>query len=101
MRTVKLLDFTCAREYRESVRGCEAMYDESFIEGNLREESLSDIWNASDAFSYNRQFTPDLLGGKCRDCIHGRYCAGGRRSYNYFSNGNMYNLKYCARWKNV
>lgn len=33
------------------------MYDKSFIEGNLRERSLYEIWNDKDAFSYNRKFT--------------------------------------------
>ena len=80
-----------------NVRGCEAMYDEYFIEGNLREKSLKEIWNDPDAFSYNRCFTPDQLTGKCKTCEYGRICAGGCRSYNYFSTGKMYESPYCAR----
>lgn len=62
-----------------NVRGCESQYDEQFIEGNLRERSLFDIWNDPNAFTYNRNFTVDRLTGKCRDCEFGSKCAGGCR----------------------
>lgn len=39
----------------DNVRGCESMYDISFIEGSLRERLLYEIWNDPNAFSYNRQ----------------------------------------------
>lgn len=80
-----------------NVRGCESMYDDVFIEGNLREMSLYEIWSDPNAFSYNRQFTLDKLSGKCSDCAYNRRCAGGCRSYNYFSHGKMYESLGCAR----
>lgn len=80
-----------------NIRGCESMYDERFIEGNIREKSLAEIWNDPDAFSYNRKFTPDLLTGKCKTCKHGKYCAGGCRSYNYFVHGKIYESPACAK----
>ena len=80
-----------------NVRGCESMYDESFIEGNLREKSLYEIWNDPDAFSYNRKFTMNQLTGKCKDCEYGCKCAGGCRSYNYFTHGKMYDSLFCAK----
>lgn len=40
----------------DNVRGCESQYDEYFIEGNLREISLQEIWNSPNTFSYNRKF---------------------------------------------
>lgn len=80
-----------------NVRGCESMYDERFIEGNVRERFLSDIWNDPDAFAYNRKFTPDRLSGECAACEYGKYCAGGCRSYNYFVHGEMYGSPACAR----
>lgn len=79
-----------------NVRGCESMYDECFIEGNLREKTLREIWNDPDAFAYNRRFTPDLLEGKCRDCEHGGRCAAGCRSYNWFTHGKLYESLRCA-----
>ena len=80
-----------------NVRGCESMYDERFIEGNLRERSLESIWNDLDNFAYNRKFTKELLTGKCAECEMGEYCGGGCRSYNYFVHGKLYESPYCAR----
>ena len=81
-----------------NVRGCESMYDDHFIEGNLRQRSLRDIWEDENAFSYNRKFTPAALTGKCAQCEMGEYCGGGCRSYNYFTNGGkLYENVLCAR----
>lgn len=80
-----------------NVRGCESMYDERFNEGNLRKQSLREIWENPDNFAYNRKFKPDMLTGKCSSCEMGRYCAGGCRSYNFFVHGKMYEAPACAR----
>ncbi len=80
-----------------NVRGCESMYDDTFIEGNLRERTLSEIWNDPEAFAYNRQFSMDLLSGKCAECSWAGKCAGGCRSYNYFTHRKLYESPYCAR----
>lgn len=80
-----------------NVRGCESMYDDAFIEGNLRERPLSAIWNDPDAFAYNRRFTADCLSGKCAECTFSSKCAGGCRSYNYFTHGKLYESPCCAR----
>ena len=81
-----------------NVRGCESMYDERFIEGNLRQRSLADIWNDENAFAYNRKFRVDMLTGKCANCPVGMLCAGGCRSYNYFTHdGKLYENVLCAR----
>ena len=79
-----------------NVRGCESMYDERFNEGNLRERSLEDIWCDPNAFTYNRRFDVSMLGGKCSTCPHGSLCAGGCRSYNYFTTGDLYENPLCA-----
>ncbi len=80
-----------------NVRGCESMYDSRFIEGNLRERRLADIWTDPDAFAYNRRFTRELLTGKCKSCPHGEICTGGCRSYNYFATGRLYENCLCAK----
>lgn len=80
-----------------NVRGCEAMYDDCFIEGNLTEQSLYEIWNNPDAFSYNRNFTCNNLTGRCAECKYSTKCAGGCRSYNYFSHGKMYESSRCVQ----
>lgn len=80
-----------------NVRGCESMYDERFIEGNLRHTPLRDIWESPDAFAYNRRFTTAMLTGKCASCEMGAYCAGGCRSYNFFTHQKLYEFPDCAR----
>ena len=80
-----------------NVRGCESMYDARFNEGNLREQTLREIWDNPNNFAYNRRFTTELLTGKCKECKMGAYCAGGCRSYNYFVHGKLYESPACAR----
>ena len=80
-----------------NVRGCESMYDEIFNEGNLRERSLRDIWEDPDGFKYNRGFNQVMLTGRCRDCEYGSVCAGGCRSFNYFTSGKLYEHPKCVR----
>lgn len=84
-----------------NVRGCESMYCNKFIEGNLRTQSLEEIWNNPNAFSYNRHFTVSRLTGKCRNCSYGSICAGGCRSYNYFTLGKMYESMFCVKSNNT
>ncbi len=80
-----------------NVRGCESMYDERFNEGNLRLRSLREIWEDEHAFSYNRGFRPEYLSGKCSTCREGLRCAGGCRSYNWFTSGKLYENPGCAK----
>ncbi len=80
-----------------NVRGCESMYDDCFIEGNLRKRRLAEIWNDPNAFSYNRNFSEDQLTGKCRECEYRKKCAGGCRSYNYFFHGKLYESLLCVK----
>ncbi|MBQ9545078.1 MAG: radical SAM protein [Clostridia bacterium] len=82
-----------------NVRGCESMYDERFNEGNLRERTLAEIWTDPESFSYNRRFSPSLLTGGCAGCEHGDICAGGCRSYNYFTTGKLYENILCPTGK--
>ena len=80
-----------------NVRGCESMYDERFIEGNLREKTLKEIWENPNGFNYNRKFVKNWLTGQCEVCPQGPFCAGGCRSYNYFVHGKIYEAPMCAR----
>ena len=80
-----------------SVRGCESLKDDRFIEGNLKTRTLKDIWESADSFSYNRKFTASLLTGDCADCEYGNVCAGGCRSHNLFSHDKLFESTVCAR----
>lgn len=78
-----------------NVKGCESLYDDIFIEGNIRNESFSDIWFKDTNFAYNRNFDKSLLSGKCKDCDMGVYCHAGCRGACFFTNGNFFENAYC------
>lgn len=60
-----------------SVRGCLSQQMDRFIEGNIRERSIVDLWNDPDKFQYNRHFDCSMLTGYCKDCKYGPVCKGG------------------------
>jgi radical SAM protein with 4Fe4S-binding SPASM domain len=78
-----------------NVKGCESLYDDTFIEGNVRNESLSDIWFKEGNFSYNRNFDISQLTGKCKECDMGRFCRAGCRGACFFTRGNFFENAYC------
>jgi radical SAM protein with 4Fe4S-binding SPASM domain len=80
-----------------NVKGCGALYADHFIEGNVRQTPLAEIWNNENAFAYNRKFTTDMLSGLCEGCDVGSECQGGCRSSNYFSTDSLYSSAYCCR----
>ena len=79
-----------------NVKGCESIYSDDFIEGNLREESFEKIWFKKGNFSYNRNFDINQLTGKCFSCDKARFCRGGCRGSNYFSKGTLFENAYCC-----
>ena len=61
-----------------AVKGCASLPSiPEFIEGNVRERSLADIWNDPDNFSYTRQFRVENLTGFCAQCEYGPLCKAG------------------------
>jgi radical SAM protein with 4Fe4S-binding SPASM domain len=79
-----------------NVKGCESLYDDKFIEGNLREESLKEIWYKEGNFSYNRQFDPSRLEGKCASCDKGQICRAGCHGSCHFTTGSIFENPYCC-----
>jgi len=79
-----------------NVKGCESLYDDSFIEGNLRQESLADIWFREGAFAYNREFDASQLEGACKGCDKGALCRAGCRGLCHFATGSMFNNPFCC-----
>ena len=79
-----------------NVKGCESIYTDEFIEGNLREESLEEIWCREGNFAYNREFDVSMLTGACAGCDKGELCRGGCRGSCYFTTGSLYENPYCC-----
>jgi len=76
------------------VTGCSILPDE-FIEGNVRQRRLKELWEDPDCCAYNRRFTVDKLGGICKGCEYGAVCRGGCRDLALAWTGNMYEYPFC------
>jgi radical SAM protein with 4Fe4S-binding SPASM domain len=78
-----------------NIKGCGALYDDAFIEGNVKEQRITEIWRDERNFLYNRAFDLKLLAGRCKGCDVGDICRGGCRASNYFTNGTLYENAFC------
>jgi len=76
------------------IKGCLSTSDE-YIEGNIRERSVIDIWNDPNAFPYNRKFKKENLGEFCKDCKYGETCKGGCMSMSTACTNKIHNDPYC------
>jgi radical SAM protein with 4Fe4S-binding SPASM domain len=77
-----------------NIKGCLALSD-TFIEGNIRTRSISDIWNDPTAFSYNRRFHRKDLGENCRHCKFSESCKGGCTTRSSSITGRTHNDPFC------
>ncbi|BBE31808.1 radical SAM/SPASM domain-containing protein [Tepiditoga spiralis] len=80
------------------VTACGILTDEKWICGNIRENTLKNIWSKSDGFSIWRK---DIkLNGKCNYCDLLDDCKGGCRASAYLSTGDI-NASDPLCWKGV
>jgi radical SAM protein with 4Fe4S-binding SPASM domain len=83
-----------------TVKGClcqlpELMPDKDFVEGNVKNRSLRDIWYDKELFSYNRNFDFNKVQGFCASCKYLKRCKCGCPAFAYYMTGNRYNNPYC------
>lgn len=76
------------------VKGCLALSDD-FIEDNIRNRSIIDIWNDQNSFEYTRRFKKNDLGENCKNCAHGETCKGGCTTRSCTMTGKLHNDPYC------
>ncbi len=57
--------------------GCLSIRDDAYIEGNIRETPLEELWNRPGAFAWNRDLTKAQLTGRCHTCQFGARCLAG------------------------
>ncbi|MCU0692087.1 MAG: radical SAM protein [Polyangiaceae bacterium] len=61
-----------------TVKGCQSLPSTpAYMEGNVRDRSLKDIWNDPAAFRYTRRFSLSDLREGCAACRYGALCKGG------------------------
>ncbi|HEY9061084.1 MAG TPA: radical SAM protein [Pseudobacteroides sp.] len=79
------------------VVGCTSIRSKEFIEGNVKETSIIDIWNNDKLFAWNRELTKDKLKGLCSKCINGSRCLGGCANTRLTMDGSVYGEnRYCS-----
>lgn len=72
------------------ILGCTSIRDKSFIEGNIRERSLREIWEDSNSFSWRRKLSKCDLLGDCAECRFGDECLGGCPNTRLTTKGSIY-----------
>jgi len=60
-----------------TIKACPSLPAERYGGGNIRDISLEEIWEKSDAISFNRSKTTDDLWGFCASCYYAEVCRGG------------------------
>jgi radical SAM protein with 4Fe4S-binding SPASM domain len=78
-----------------NIVGCLSMGNDRFIEGNVRQKSLVEIWNDQGTFAYNRRKELRKAGPNCRECKREPECGGGCNSVSYSLTGSFHNNPYC------
>jgi radical SAM protein with 4Fe4S-binding SPASM domain len=78
------------------VKGCLSLPKE-FIEGNVKNTPLCDLWNNPTSFSYNRRFSVEDLTNDCITCSFGKLCKGGCLSISTAVTGKPHGDPYCLR----
>jgi len=87
-------------ESNGNIKGClslpsAANGEDLFVEGNVRNEPLAEIWARKGAFAYNRDFTPEQLGGFCKTCDYAEVCRGGCTWTSFSQNRMLKDNQHC------
>lgn len=76
------------------IKGCLSMPEE-FVEGNICDSSLIELWNKPDGFAYNRKFTKETASGACHECKYLPLCRGGCATTSWSATGERANNPFC------
>lgn len=82
--------------YNGDVVGCTSLRDNDFIEDNIRNRSLIDIWNDPKSFAWNRELTRKDLTGFCATCQYGNYCLAGCSVLKFTTGKKLKENQYCT-----
>ena len=87
------------------VQGCLSIYKDEFTEGDLRQQSLKDIWHSRHLCKWNKRINRYLsLQGFCKACEFGLVCLGGCSDIAHSLSNNVGNNPQCyyaieSHWK--
>ncbi len=72
------------------VLGCTSIRDKEFVEGNIRDRRLVDIWNDPNCFVWRTGLKKTDLKGECSICVYGSKCLGGCPNTRLTMNKDLY-----------
>lgn len=78
------------------IKGCLSLPPD-YIEGNIRTNSISQIWEKPSFCSYNRDFKVADLNNWCIDCKYGKKCRGGCIGVSVGITGKPHGDTYCFK----
>ena len=78
-----------------SIKGCPSLPTDAWTGGNIRDDSLKDIWQRSAPLRYTRDRTIDDLWGYCRTCYYADVCRAGCTWTSFVLFGKAGNNPYC------
>lgn len=85
--------FVMGIESQGAVKGCPSLQSKAYVGGNLREQSLAEIWDHSEALAFRR--SPMERWGFCASCPFGSVCQGGCNFTAHALFGKPGNNPYC------
>ena len=79
------------------ILACTSIRSKEFVEGNIRERPLRDIWEDEFSFKWNRGIKKEDLSGFCGKCKYGDICLGGCPNSRLVMSGSIFNENsYCS-----
>jgi radical SAM protein with 4Fe4S-binding SPASM domain len=78
-----------------TVKGCPSLPTAPYAGGNVRELSLEQIWEHSEAVRFSRDRTLDELWGFCKSCYYAETCRGGCSWMAHCALGRRGNNPFC------
>ena len=68
---------TLGIEANGDIKGCPSLSSSDWVGGNIRDNSLQDIWERAETLRFTRDRTVNDLWGHCRDCYYNDVCRSG------------------------
>lgn len=78
-----------------NISPCLSIRDDSFIEDNIRNTPLKEIWTRPKAFSKLRSMSTEDLQGFCKKCPYAAFCLGGCTGLKVTLQNHIYDNTYC------
>ncbi len=82
--------------YNGDVVGCASLRDGQFVEGNVRDKTIKEIWEGENSFAWNRKLKKSDLSGFCAKCQYGAYCLAGCAVLKFTTGNKLRENNYCS-----